>query len=131
MDTETGRAVPRSAVAVTVTLRGHTLIQDKPQSSGGLDLGPMSSELLLAAVLGCQHSTFVKVAAKRRLDARITALEGAMDFKDGDITAIRVIVTITGPGDDGGITTALRLSERSCTISRALKVPVEVTFRRA
>lgn len=130
MDTETGDAVPRSAVSVSVTLRGHAIIQDKPVGSGGKDEGPMASELLLASLLGCQNSTFVKVAAKRRLDCSIVSLRGEMDFKDGDIAALRVHYKVRCTEPDGAIETAIRLTDKTCTISRALKVPVHATFER-
>jgi uncharacterized OsmC-like protein len=133
MDVETGTAVPRSAVSVAVVMRGHTLVQDKPQASGGKDEGPMASELLLAGLLACQHSTFVKVAAKRKVDAAIRDLKGELQFTDGEITAIRVKYHLTAAPDttDQAIETLLKLTERSCTISRILKVPVEATYSRS
>lgn len=133
VDTEMADAVPRSPVAVTVTARGHRVVQDKPTTSGGKDEGPMASELLLAGLLACQHSTFVKVAAKRRLAATIKAVHGEMDFTDGDISALRVAFTLAAGPDatDAAIETALRLTDKTCTISKVLKVPVHASFKRA
>jgi len=125
-------AVPTSPVAVTVTARGHTVVQDKPVASGGKDQGLMASELLLAGLLACQHSTFVKVAAKRRTEASIKDLKGEMDFTDGDISALRVKFHVAAPPatTDAAIETLLKLTDRACTISKALKVPVEASFVR-
>jgi uncharacterized OsmC-like protein len=131
MDTETAFATPRSPVSVQVTMRGHTLVQDKPAASGGADGGPMASELLLAGLLACQHSTFVKVAAKRRLAATIERLDGEMDFTNGDISALRVRFTLATGASDEQLATVLRLTDKACTISQALKVPVENSFVRA
>jgi uncharacterized OsmC-like protein len=133
MDVEEGTAVPRSPVSVAVVLRGHTLVQDKPQASGGRDEGPMASELLLAGLLACQHSTFVKVAAKRKVAASIRDLKGALHFADGDIAAIRVRFHLTAAPDvtDQALETLLKLTDRSCTISRILKVPVEASYSRS
>lgn len=132
MDTERGKAVPRSAVAVTVTLRHHTLVQDKPHASGGKDEGPMASELLLAGLLGCQNSTFTKVAAKRKVTASVQDIQGEMDFKDGDISALRIHFNLQASPDvpDSALETLVRLTDKSCTISRALKVPIESRFSR-
>lgn len=132
MDKETGTAVPRSPVSVAVVLRGHTLVQDKPATSGGKDEGPMASELLLAGLLACQHSTFVKVAAKRKVDAAIRDLKGEMDFADGDIVALRVRFHVAAPEatTDQQLETLLKLTDRTCTISRVLKVPVESSYAR-
>lgn len=133
MDVETGTAVPRSPVSVAVVLRGHTLVQDKPAASGGKDEGPMASELLLAGLLACQHSTFVKVAAKRRVEAQLRDLKGELDFADGDIVAIRVKFHVEAPEatTDQAVETLLKLTDRTCTISRVLKVPVEAQWSRA
>lgn len=132
MDVETGTAVPRSAVSVAVVLRGHTLVQDKPAASGGKDEGPMASELLLASLLACQHSTFVKVAAKRKVEASLRDLKGEMEFKDGEISAVRVKFRLIAPAatTDAQVETLLKLTDRSCTISRVLKVPVASTYSR-
>jgi uncharacterized OsmC-like protein len=132
MDVERGTAVPRSPVSVAVVLRGHTLVQDKPEASGGKDEGPMASELLLAGLLACQHSTFVKVAAKRRVEATLRDLKGDLEFRDGDISAIRVRFHVTAPPatTDQALETLLKLTDRSCTISRVLKVPIESTYSR-
>lgn len=124
MDVETGTAVPRSPVSVEVHTRTHRFVQDKPASAGGNDEGPMASELLLGALLGCQHSTFVKVAAKRRLDSRIERLEGRMHFADGDLSRIEVDFHVRGTAPASAVETAVRLTEKTCTVSRALKVPV-------
>ncbi|MFA5943910.1 MAG: OsmC family protein [Candidatus Thermoplasmatota archaeon] len=133
MDVESGTAVPRSDVSVAVVVRAHTLVQDKPQASGGKDEGPMASEFLLASLLACQHSTFVKVAAKRKVEASIRDLKGELHFEGGDIAAIRVKFHLTAPPatTDQAIDTLLKLTDRTCTISRILKVPVEATYSRA
>lgn len=133
MDLEVAQAIPRSAVAVTVTMRQHKLVQDKPVASGGQDEGPMSSELLLAGLLGCQNSTFVKVAAKRKVPATIQSLHGELEFRDGDIVGIRVAFVIAAPPEvlDKDLETCLRLTDKTCTISRVLKVSVAASFTRA
>ncbi len=130
MDIETATATPRSEVSVTVTARDLTLIQDKPETSGGDNAGMMASELLLAALLGCQHSTFVKVAAKRRLDAKIVRLDGAMAFENDAITKIDVTYVIESDAPDAKLETAVRLTDKACTISKALSVPVHVQITR-
>lgn len=108
-------------------MRGHTVVQDKPATSGGKDEGPMASELLLAGLLACQHSTFVKIAAKRRLEASITRLEGELHFNDaGDIDRVDVHFVLQAPATvpDASLETAIRLTDGACTISKVLKVPV-------
>lgn len=129
---ESGTATPRSPVSVAVQVRHHTLLQDKPEASGGRDEGPMASEFLLAGLLACQHSTFVKIAAKRRAAATIVRLEGDLHFDDaGDLGRITVKFTVNAPTvDDAGLATLLRLTDLACTISKVLKVPVHAEFVR-
>lgn len=129
MDIEDGIALPQSPVSVSVTLRGHTVLQDKPAASGGGDKGPMASELLLASLLACQHSTFVKVAAKRKVDAAIRELRGELHFVSGDIVSAKVRFLLDARAQDPpALATVLRLTDKACTISRVLKVPVETSY---
>ena len=133
MDIEDATATPRSPVAVTIQARSHSIVQDKPEASGGKDQGPMASELLLAGLLACQHSTFVKVAAKRRVEASIVSLKGELHFVDGDIAAINVHFTLKTPAatSDAALDTLLKLTDKACTISKVLNVPVEGRYSRA
>ncbi|HET6398088.1 MAG TPA: OsmC family protein [Candidatus Thermoplasmatota archaeon] len=130
--TESARAVPRSPVSVAVTARTHTAVQDKPQASGGADEGMMASEHLLVALLACQHSTFVKVAAKRRVQATVHAIDGTLHFDDhAAITHVTVEYELEAPeATDDQVATLLRLTDKACTVSQALRVPVEATYRR-
>lgn len=125
MNVETARAQPRSPVSATITARGHTMVQDKPADLGGEDKGPMASEHLLAAVLACQLSTFGKVAAKRRLDhVRAVGLDGELRFDEaGDIREVALTWHLEGAGEEP-VESLLRLTDRACTISKALRVPV-------
>ncbi len=134
MSIETATAVPRSPVSVAIQVRGHALVQDKLADAGGKDEGPMASEFLLASLLACQHSTSVKIAAKRRTPWVVSKVEGAMHFDSaGDIANIDVAFSLaqgTAGTTDVAIETILRLTEKTCTISRALRVPVVVRFTR-
>ena len=130
MGVETATAVPRSPVSATIAVRDHVIIQDKPPASGGQDLGAMSSELLLAGLLGCQLSTFYKVAQKRRSDVRALSIRGDMHFEHGDIARIDLHWTFSG-GADRELDTLTRLTEKTCTISKALRVPVHVDYARS
>ena len=127
MDMETATAVPRSPVSCTVTARDHLLVQDKPPAYGGEDAGMMASELLMASILSCQLSTFAKIAAKRKVDVTPRSIRATTHFDDaGDIKRIRLQWTFEG-GDQKARDTLVRLTEKVCTISRALSCPVEVT----
>lgn len=127
MDVETATATPRSPVSCTIEARGIQIIQDKPPASGGTDDGMMASELLLASLLACQLSTFHKVAAKRGRNVRALSVRGDLHFDEAsDIKAIELAWTLSADDD---AQTLLRLTDRVCTVSRALKVPVTWTYQ--
>ncbi len=87
----------------------------------------MASELLLGALLACQHSTFTKVAAKRRADIHVKEIHGEIHFNDhAEIEAINTHFVLRG-GDETARATIVRLASKSCTISNALAVPVNST----
>ncbi len=129
MDIETGSARPLSAVSAQVRMRHHTIIQDKPPANGGNDAGPMASELLLAGLLACQLSTLRKVADKRRIEAEVVDLRGDLVFNDaGDIERVDLHYQLQTDAPPGQVETLLRLTDKACTISRALSVPVHAQF---
>ena len=111
--------------------RGHDVIQDKPEAFGGEDQGLMASEHLLVALLSCQLSTFVKVAAKRKSDAKAVSIRGDLHFDEaGDIGKVVLHWTLAGCDDKtAGILT--RLTDKVCTISRVLSCPVEAGYELA
>ncbi len=128
MDVETATAKPRSPVSASIQIRDHTVIQDKPAEFGGTDEGVMASELLMAALLSCQLSTFAKVKAKRDAAAELDSLRCDCHFNDaGDIERLAVTWAFAS-GQSKEIETLIKLTDRVCTISRALKVPVESTY---
>ncbi len=126
MDIETATAEPISPISCTIEARGLRVTQDKPTELGGHDEGMMASELLLSSLLACQLSTFYKVAKKRGKEVRAIRIKGDLEFDDAsDISAIRLHWTLNA---DDGTDTLLKLTDRVCTISRALKVPVSWTY---
>lgn len=128
MDSESATAVPRSPVSCTITAREHTLIQDKPAQAGGQDLGMMASELLMASLLSCQLSTFAKVAAKRKSSVKARAIRADMHFDGaGDIDRMELAWTFDG-GDEAEHATLTKLTDKVCTISRALSCPIQVRY---
>lgn len=132
MDIETATAVPRTPVSCTITARQHSVIQDKPEASGGQDLGLMASEHLLAGLLSCQLSTFYKVAAKRKADVRAQAIRGDLHFDDaGEIAKVELHWTLDGEATDAQLDAIVRLTDKVCTISRVLSCPIEADYKRA
>ncbi len=106
--------------------RGHVIAQDKPAPKGE-DTAPMATELLLAALGACQITTAHAIAAKRRKPVERIVIEGTLQFSRGVISRIFLDVTLHGAVGQEDADTIVRLAERSCTVSQALRVPIEAT----
>ncbi len=125
MDIETATARPRTTVSASISIREHTVIQDKPPAYGGNDEGVMASELLMAALLSCQLSTFAKIKAKRSAASEVESIHCACHFDEAGDIARMVVTWRFSSGERKEQETLVKLTDRVCTISRALKVPVE------
>lgn len=123
MDIETASATPITKVACTITARDLQWVQDKPAEFGGEDRGPMASELLLSSLLACQLSTYAKIAEKRKVSASAT-IDGAMYLDGNDINKIHLTWHFSEALDEKTAGTLMRLTDKVCTISRALSCPV-------
>jgi putative redox protein len=51
-----------------VEVRGHTVVADEPQDSGGTDTGPSPEELLAASLASCSAITMVMYANRKGWD---------------------------------------------------------------
>lgn len=123
MDIETATATSISKVACSIKARDLEWIQDKPAEFGGENRGPMASELLLSGLLGCQLSTYAKVADKRKVTAKAEIL-GEMYLEGNDVAKIHLKWSFSEALDEKTAQTLMRLTDKVCTISRALSCPV-------
>lgn len=120
----------RTPASTRAQARHHEFVIDKLPANGGDDEGPMASEYLLAALGSCQVTTATKIAAKRRAPIGSLVISATAEF-DGDlITGIVLDIEVHGGPGDTELETIFRLAERSCTVSRALRVPIEQRLRR-
>jgi uncharacterized OsmC-like protein len=127
---ETVVVTTRTQASTEATARTHTFVIDKLPANGGSDEGPMASEYLLGALASCQITTAHKIAAKRRQPIDAITIAATATFAGDVIDTIALDIEVRGGAGDEELETILRLTERSCTVSRALSVPVEHTVRR-
>lgn len=120
----------RTPSSTRAQARHHEFVIDKLPENGGADEAPMASEYLLAALGSCQVTTAHKIAAKRRTSIDSIVISATAEF-DGDVIATIVLdIEVHGAPGDQELETIFRLTERSCTVSRALSVPIEQRLRR-
>ena len=121
----------RTPASTRARARQHEFVIDKLPASGGDDEGPMASEYLLAALASCQITTAHKIAVKRGEPIDAISITATLWIERGCITNIKLDIDVSGGPDDDELDTILRLTERSCTVSQALSVPIERRVRRA
>jgi uncharacterized OsmC-like protein len=103
-----GAATAHDAVASTVALGRHTIEVDEPPALGGEDAAANPVEYYLASLLSCQVVTWRVWADKLgiavdHLSARAEGdldVQGFFGFDDSvrpGFSAVRVVVTVTGP----------------------------------
>ena len=67
---------------VEADIRGLKVVFDKPEESGGENLGPTPGEMMLAALGACQAMTVASLAAKMRIDLKQFWIEVEGDYDE-------------------------------------------------
>jgi putative redox protein len=114
--------------ATIANIRSHTIVMDRPSSSGGSDAGPMGGETLLASVGGCFMSTLYAAAEARSIPVggatcRITGEFAANPRRFGAIR-IEVACDSCPPAD---LEHLVEVAERGCLVAATLRQGMPVT----
>lgn len=111
------------------SVRGHTVLVDRPTAKGGADQGAMGGELLLVALGGCFMSTLL--AAIREREAAITdvhmAIEGTLASAPSRFTAVHMHIT-AGYKDADLMQKMVTIAERGCIVANTLKDAVDLSI---
>lgn len=108
--------------------RALPFVVDKPSRLGGTDRGPMPSEYFLAAIASCNMMTARRIADKRSVSYTSVRCEADAHFAGSDIEKVVLRFTIGSDASPEAWETVLRLADRTCTVSRAIKCPIERTL---
>lgn len=126
------QVVQQSATTSEGSVRGHTVLIDRPESKEGTDRGAMGGELLLISLGGCYMSTLL--AAIRAREANISnvtiAITGRLEGKPSRYTAIEMVVSADHDNPDL-LDKLIVISERSCIVANTLKDAVELSISSA
>jgi putative redox protein len=111
-----------------ISARGHVLTADEPVESGGKDLGPTPTELLLSSLASCTAST-VRMYANRKgweLDrVNIQMSISAGYHEDGPYSRINSQIEFEGNLDAKQRARLLEIAGK-CPIHRVLTRPIEI-----
>lgn len=82
-----------------MTMRGHLLVADEPESHGGKDLGPTPTELIMSGLAACTTSTLRMYADRKEWDVERIDVEISLHVvktESGQTTYFNSIIDITG-----------------------------------
>ncbi len=107
----------------------HVSLTDQRTEYGGLDQGPMPSELLLWSVAACFGQAVAHVARKLRTQVPGLSLEvsGEKDRHAFQFKSVAVAVRATCP--QARLEHAVRLARKLCFVTNTLGKAISVDFR--
>lgn len=109
-----------------VPVRSHELIVDEPLSAGGMDQGPMPTELFLASLASCFTLSLYHAARKRSIELPDLSVRVVGTYEGLRFAHLRVEVISSHPADQ--LQTLLEPAKRYCYVSQTLKEMPEVEY---
>lgn len=104
------------------SVRGHTVLVDRPESKDGADRGPMGGELILLGLAGCFLSNIL--AAIRARDAAVSNVEIRAEAETTGTPSRMTSFTLRVAADHDDpdlMEKLLTIAERGCIASNTLK----------
>lgn len=118
----------RGGAQSEVTIRGHKLTIDEPESAGGKDKGPRPVEVVLAAYLGCTHVTIHRIAEEMGIKFSGLKVEADGDlmplkenFKQRGIGRMSVNIDISTSESQERINNLAKELEERCIVTGILR----------
>jgi uncharacterized OsmC-like protein len=110
--------------------RGHSVVCDLSEASGGTNAGPTPLELALMALAGCGVIIFADVCKNSKIDpGKIEVnVEAEKSSSSPTLTDVTMKVNIDSPARKGLVEAAWRRTEANCPVMFVYKeaVPVKV-----
>ena len=121
-------AVARDGWATDVTVRGHEIRIDEPESAGGEDTGMMPTEAFLASLAACFCMSVAWAGRKRDLEVPgltvvVAAKRAGLQLRYGHI-----LVDTRAELDDETLAKLVRVARPVCWVSNTLAAGVEVSM---
>ena len=111
------------------SVRGHTVIMDRPSEKGGQDRGAMGGENLLIALGGCFMSNLLAAAQSRDtlLSEVQMAISGVLENAPARYTAIEMKISAQYE-DRAMIQKLITIAENGCIVANTLKNALSLTI---
>jgi putative redox protein len=114
--------------AHALTVRGHELTADEPESSGGTDTGPDPKELLALSLASCTAITIEMYANRKGWEVGALAVDVEYESQDQGRAHYEVAVRIPAPLDDEQ-RERLRVIAGKCPVHRILTGEITINDR--
>jgi uncharacterized OsmC-like protein len=121
-------ATARGGWATDVTVRGHELRIDEPETAGGEDTGMMPTEAFMASIAACFCMSVAWAGRKREIDVPgltvvVTAKRAGLQLRYGHIQ-----VETRAELDDETLALLVERARPACWVSNTLAAGVEVEY---
>jgi len=122
-------AVKRGGWATDVSVRGHEVRIDEPESAGGEDTGMMPTEAFMASIAACFCMAVAWAGRKRGIDVPglkvvVTAERAGLELRYGHID-----VDTQAGLDEETLTLLVERARPACWVSNTLAEGAEVEYR--
>lgn len=105
----------------TVSVRGHALAVDEPESNGGEDLGPTAHDLYDSALGTCKAMTMLWYANRKQIP--VEGIEVTVERDDSEerqgLYRLHVTLSVTGPLTEEQRQELLRVASK-CPVDRLM-----------
>ncbi|NOZ22247.1 MAG: OsmC family protein [Planctomycetes bacterium] len=112
---------------LSVNIGPHEIISDRPEDEGGTDTGPMSSELLVAALGACMTGRLARYCQSKDFSTKGLCVDLAPELaQDGSrIASIAVDITLPEGFPEDRLVAAQRVVD-GCAVHNTLRNPPKI-----
>lgn len=110
------------------SVRGHTILVDRPESKNGADRGPMGGELILLGLAGCFLSNLLAAIRTRDADVSNVEIRAEADTTGTPARMSAFTLRVSADYQDSELMQRLlTIAERGCIASNTLKEGCDLT----
>jgi Predicted redox protein, regulator of disulfide bond formation len=122
------KAVWQQGYQVELKTREHTIIVDKPKDFGGLDQGPIPTELLLASLASCLTLVIRNMCLKMRLDLEQLQVDVQGEFDSTHFKCEQLMVEVTSSLDPKLLKRVMDKAIKYCYVSNTLHEGCQILY---
>ncbi|TGE31505.1 OsmC family protein [Desulfosporosinus sp. Sb-LF] len=123
------KAIWQQGYQVELKAREHIFIVDEPTDSGGLDHGPMPTELLLASLASCLTLAIRHVCLKKRLELLQLQVDVQGGFDRTSFKCVQLMAEVTSSLAPKLLKQIVDKAIKYCYVSNTLYDGCQISYR--